>query len=117
MKRILITTVFVAIGVTLLSWVPFSDTNNLTHVPKPTKHVVEIIHMKFVPQELVVKNGDIVVWINKDFVPHDVTADDKKWTSGPLLQDKSWSKVITTNENYFCNIHKVMKGSIRGADK
>lgn len=69
--------------------------------------------MKFIPATLTVKKGDTVVWENKDFVPHDVT-DEKNntWSSGPFGQNESWSKIITKDENYFCNLHKVMKGTI-----
>ncbi len=70
--------------------------------------------MKFVPQNLIVKKGDKVIWINKDFILHDVT-DEKndKWTSKPFGKNESWSKVITQDEAYFCSLHKVMKGTIK----
>lgn len=77
------------------------------------RHVVEIKKMKFVPAEISVKKGDTVVWINKDFFPHDVTEEkNKAWSSEPFGQNQSWSKVITKDENYFCNLHKVMKGKV-----
>ena len=81
---------------------------------KPTTHTVKISGMKFIPNELTVKVGDTVVWVNKDFYDHDVT-DEKNgaWSSGPFGQNKSWSKVITMDEQYFCSLHKVMKGTIR----
>ncbi|MCK0157245.1 plastocyanin/azurin family copper-binding protein [Cellulophaga sp. F20128] len=80
----------------------------------PKKHIVEIKKMKFIPAEINVKKGDTVVWINKEFFPHDVTDQKTKaWGSGPFGQNETWSKVITKNENYFCNLHKVMKGIIK----
>ncbi len=80
---------------------------------KPTKHTVKILHMKFIPANLAVKTGDTVVWENKDFFPHDVTDEkNKAWSSGPFGQNESWSKVITQDEQYFCSLHKVMKGTI-----
>ena len=79
-------------------------------------HTVEIIKMKFVPEHLTVKKGDKVIWINRDFIQHDVT-DEKngKWTSKPFGKDESWSKIITADEAYFCSLHKVMKGTIKVA--
>lgn len=79
----------------------------------PTKHTVKIFRMKFIPDHLTVKKGDIVEWVNKDFYLHDVT-DEKNgaWTSKPFGQNETWSKVITDDEQYFCNLHKVMKGTI-----
>ncbi|MDX1363297.1 plastocyanin/azurin family copper-binding protein [Arenibacter latericius] len=81
---------------------------------EPQVHTVEIIKMKFVPQHLTVKKGDKVIWINKDYILHDVT-DEKngKWTSKPFGKGKSWSKIITHDEDYFCSLHKVMKGTIK----
>ena len=80
---------------------------------EPTRHIIKIIHMKFVPDKLVVKKGDTVVWENKDFFPHDVTDEDNTWGSSPFGNDEEWSKVITKDEKYFCNLHKVMKGTIQ----
>jgi plastocyanin len=81
---------------------------------KPKKHRVEIKRMKFIPANISVKKGDTIVWINKDFYPHDVT-DEKNgaWSSGQFGQNETWSKVVTKNENYFCDLHKTMKGTIR----
>lgn len=92
----------------LLLWGSVPKTN------EPQTHTVEIIKMKFVPEHLTVKKGDKVIWINKDFVQHDVT-DEKngKWTSKPFGKDESWSKIITEDEAYFCSLHKVMKGTIK----
>lgn len=82
------------------------------HQQNPTTHIVTIYQMKFDPQNIKVKKGDIVEWVNKDFVPHDVTEIDRKWTSKPLQQGNKFSKVITKDFNYFCSIHLVMKGSV-----
>ncbi|WP_233549741.1 MULTISPECIES: plastocyanin/azurin family copper-binding protein [unclassified Flavobacterium] len=82
-------------------------------VKGPKVYTVIISKMKFTPSELVVEKGSKVVWINKEFYPHDVTDELKKtWSSKPLNQDQSWSKIITKNESYFCNLHKTMKGKI-----
>lgn len=79
----------------------------------PKKHTVKIFRMKFIPDHLTVKVGDTVEWVNKDFYLHDVTDEkDQKWTSRPFGQNEIWSKVVTEDEQYFCNLHKVMKGTI-----
>ena len=44
-------------------------------------HVVEIQDLKFIPNEINVKPGDVVQWVNHDFVPHTATANDEKWNS------------------------------------
>lgn len=80
---------------------------------KPQVHMVEIYQMKFQPDELRIKSGDTVVFINKDIVLHDVTElPDKTWTSQPMNTGKSWSRVFTKSSDYYCSIHQVMKGKI-----
>jgi len=80
---------------------------------EPKTHVVEIIQMKFEPAEVKVHKGDRVLWINKDITNHDVTELSKKaWASSPLSTGQSWSMTVTKSEDYFCNLHQVMKGKI-----
>lgn len=84
-----------------------------TSYDAPTTHTVTIIKMKFDPANIKIKKGDKVVWINKDFVPHDVTEEiNKKWTSKTLQKGEQWSTVINEDTKYFCSIHQVMKGTI-----
>lgn len=79
----------------------------------PSKHVVEIRKMKFVPAELHIKKGDTVVWINRDFFPHDVAkSGGESWRSTQLEQGESWFRVFQDNEEYYCRLHVVMKGKI-----
>lgn len=69
--------------------------------------------MAFHLQELHVHKGAVVVFINKDIVPHDVTDfPDKKWTSGILASGHSWKKRIEKSFTYYCSIHTNMKGKI-----
>ena len=56
-------------------------------------HAVRIEGMKFVPERLEVAVGDAVVWTNKDFLAHTVTAAKAQLESGELGQDKSWKFV------------------------
>lgn len=76
-------------------------------------HTVEIKRMKFVPAELTIQKGDTVMWINKDFVLHDVTEENNKsWTSSSIAIGRSWSKVVTESTDYFCSLHLIMKGKL-----
>lgn len=85
------------------------DYNNVN----PTTHTVTIYRMKFNPAHLEVKKGDTVVWVNKGLVPHDVTEEtSQKWTSEPFDPGEKWSMVVNEDIQYFCNLHKVMKGTI-----
>ena len=83
------------------------------HSPEYKLHTVEIRMMKFQPSDITVNRGDTVIFINKDFVVHDVTeAESKRWNSMPLETDKSYRMVVTRSEGYYCSLHPVMKGKI-----
>ncbi|MCG2418948.1 plastocyanin [Aequorivita sp. F47161] len=99
----------VLIGVFVITSSFKSESVNTT---KAVTHVVTIHQMKFDPQNIVVNKGDIVAWVNKDIVPHDVTEINKKWTSKPMNPGDKFSKVITEDFNYFCSLHVIMKGSV-----
>jgi plastocyanin len=74
-------------------------------------HTVRIEGMKFVPERLEVAAGDTVIWTNKDFLPHSVTATDAGVESGDLAPSKSWRFVGRKKGEmrYICRLHPVMK--------
>jgi plastocyanin len=75
-------------------------------------HAVRIEGMKFAPERLEVAAGDTVVWTNKDFLPHSVTAGEAHVESGDLPPNKSWRFVARKKGEmpYICRLHPVMKG-------
>jgi plastocyanin len=75
-------------------------------------HEVRIEAFKFVPEQLEVHVGDTVVWTNKDFVPHSVTAPAARVESGDLNPDRSWKFTARARGEipYICRLHPVMKG-------
>lgn len=74
---------------------------------------VIISDMKFQPEEIKVRKGNIVIWINKDLVAHCVTElNSQAWTSSTIPPDRSWKMTVTQSSNYHCAIHPVMKGKI-----
>jgi len=77
-------------------------------------HTVRIEGMKFVPERLEVAAGDTVTWVNKDFLPHSVTAPESKVESGDLTQGKTWKLVARKKGemNYICRLHPVMHGTL-----
>lgn len=89
-----------------------STTFDQNVVPKAMDTVL-IKGMTFSPSELHVRKGDIVIWINKDIVVHNVTDfPGNKWTSGTLARASSWKKTIGETFEYYCSIHPNMKGKI-----
>ena len=81
-------------------------------------YTVEINGMKFVPEELWVRTGDSVVFINNDMVAHNVTDRINNAWASPLLEPgKSWRMAVTKDEDYYCTIHPLMKGRLRIINK
>jgi plastocyanin len=94
-----------AIGVLTLAAAPART------APVPRRHVVEIQGMKFHPEVLELRQGDTVVWINRDIVPHTATSTRKSgWDTGTLLQGTSGQYVARHRgeDPYFCRLHPVM---------
>jgi plastocyanin len=76
-------------------------------------YTVEIKDMKFVPDSITVKKGDEVVFVNRDIVTHCVTEETSKaWTSSALASGESYLLVAKESSNYYCAIHRVMRGKI-----
>lgn len=80
----------------------------------PLEHTVMIEGMQFHPAELTVRRGERIVWVNKDFFPHTVTADNRAFDSHSIPANASWSYVATRKGAYAysCTLHPVMKGRI-----
>lgn len=70
--------------------------------------------MKFVPERLEVAAGDRITWVNRDIVPHSVTAKDAGVESGDLAQDGRWTWTARGKGDiaYICRLHPVMKGVV-----
>jgi plastocyanin len=116
MKKLAYKGVALTFGVCLVSALMLLSAckDEKTETPQNKSYTVKIAQMQFTPNSLTVNKGDTVVWVNEDYVQHDITdVKDKAWSSGPLDKGMKWSKVITKDEDYFCSIHVVMKGTIR----
>ena len=48
---------------------------------QPKTVEVTIEHFAFVPANVTVADGDTIVFVNKDIVPHTATATDNSWTT------------------------------------
>lgn len=81
--------------------------------PDPTTHTVTVEAMRFSPERLTVKPGDIVVWINKDLVPHTATAKGG-FDSGNVDPGRQWRWTVKGDGriDYVCTYHPGMKGSL-----
>ena len=70
--------------------------------------------MKFVPERLEVAAGDRVTWVNRDIVPHTVTAKEAGVESGDIAQNTRWTWTAKNKGEmrYICRLHPVMKGVV-----
>ena len=81
----------------------------------PASHTVTIDGTQYTPQELTIKVGDTVVWVNKDPFPHTVTAQTGGFDSKSIAPGKSWKYKATKRGDfpYVCSFHPTMKGTLR----
>jgi plastocyanin len=81
---------------------------------KGRRHRVTIAGLQFTPADVVADPGDTVEWVNRDLVPHTVTARDGSWDSHGLAENATWEMHITdsTVDDYFCQFHPTMHGRL-----
>jgi plastocyanin len=55
-----------------------------------------------------------VVWVNLDFVPHTIMAQDESWDSQALHSNEAWEMRITEEMTggYFCRYHPAMEEQV-----
>lgn len=77
-------------------------------------HTVTIEDMRYDPQTISVRRGDRITWINRDLVPHTVTATDRRFDSHLIQPGSSWTYVAgrAGEYHYRCTLHVSMKGRI-----
>jgi plastocyanin len=81
---------------------------------EPREITVIIEDMKFSPPEIHVAQGESVTWMNKDLVPHTVTADDKSFDSQMIAPGKSWTWRAKKSGKlpFKCSFHPTMFGTL-----
>ena len=75
---------------------------------------VKIDNFTFNPQQITVKAGDTVIWINHDDIPHTVTSKTMAFRSKAMDTDDKFSFTFATPGSYvyFCALHPHMTGTI-----
>jgi plastocyanin len=71
---------------------------------------IEIKAFKYAPRKPALHVGDVVVWKNRDIVPHTVTALDGSWDSGTIAAGGQWQTTVTAGmlTDYYCRFHPMM---------
>lgn len=75
---------------------------------------VKIDNFTFNAQQVTVKAGDTVTWVNHDDIPHTVTSTNMAFRSKALDTDDKFSFTFATPGSYayFCSLHPHMTGTI-----
>jgi plastocyanin len=75
---------------------------------------VTIDNFTFKPQQVTVKAGDTITWINRDDIPHTVTSKTMAFRSRAMDTDDKFSFTFATPGAfmYFCSLHPHMTGSV-----
>ena len=77
---------------------------------------VHIDNFSFVPKELSVPKGTVVVWVNRDDIPHTVTriGAPESFASAALDTDEKFARRFDHPGRfaYFCSLHPHMQGVI-----
>ena len=81
---------------------------------EPAAAAIKMQKESFVPAKLTAAVGTQVTWTNTDTVPHSVTADDKRFDSGPVLPGKSfeWTVSGSGTITYHCIFHPSMTAAL-----
>jgi plastocyanin len=76
---------------------------------------IEIKDFAFNPQNITVKSGETITWINRDEEPHTVVSVGKQFKKSPGLDtDQTYTIVAGApgTYSYFCSVHPKMTGTI-----
>ena len=91
-----------------------ATTNTVGTNPAASKNEILIESNSFKPDNVTIKVGDSVKWINKDSYNHTVTAKNGEFDSGNIAGGAEFSFTFAKEGTYeyICSIHTSMKGTI-----
>lgn len=71
-------------------------------------HGVDVLDNRYEPATITVAPGDKVIWTNKGLLNHTVTADNRSFTSGPMLPTERFGPTFTEPGRYpyRCDFHE-----------
>ena len=109
--------ILVAAAIAAAAMVVDAATPATADTSKSKTHVVEIQKFKFGRQDLSVRRGDVIVWVNKDIVPHTATAQNGSWDTGNIEPGGRAQTVVTDDffRRYLCSYHGSMTGQVQAA--
>jgi plastocyanin len=75
---------------------------------------VDIVNLSYSPQDIEIEPGTMVVWVNRDAVPHTVTADNGAFDSGTMVEGARFAMTFTASGTYpyYCIPHPFMRARV-----
>lgn len=106
--RTVLVGIALALGLAVSPLGPTAVASTANEVP------VTIVSRAYQPAQLTIEDGQTVVWTNRGFGPHTVTALGGEFDSGRLNLGESFKVTFTTPGTfaYKCTIHPSMRGSV-----
>ncbi len=85
--------------------------------PTPHRLEVSITEFSFKPERIAVAAGDTITWINRDIVPHTVSATNGRFHSGTIAAGARWTRVLSAADTgaYLCRFHPTMRAALVGS--
>jgi len=83
---------------------------------QPRVHTIAMRHMRFGAVPPGIKAGDVIVWANRDMVPHTATARDGGFDIDlPARQSRRMTVARAGAFAFFCRYHPGMRGTLTAA--
>lgn len=77
------------------------------------QYQISIEGFEFVPHTLNVMQGDTVIWVNHDIVPHSIVIRNSKEAILPVLESgETFTYIVGNSLAYRCGLHPSMKGTL-----
>ena len=78
---------------------------------EPKVHRLVMDKMRFAPMPQGIRAGDVILWINRDIVPHTATARDRSFDVDlPAGQSRRMKVTRAGSFAFYCRYHPGMKG-------
>ena len=102
-------------GISSFSLVAFAGDMKDTGSNGAGETKIEIKDFAFNPQNITVKSGEKITWINRDEEPHTVVSVEKQFKKSTALDTDQEFTVVAGSPgtySYFCSVHPKMTGTI-----
>ena len=114
MSKTALKVVVCAVIAAALGWIVVSRAHVFAREPQSGTVEVKIDNFSFMPEDITVKAGTTVSWVNRDDVPHTVKANDGSFKSKALDTDDKFTMKFDKPGvyEYFCSVHPRMTAKV-----